>query len=492
MAGDLVISGGTTTTEVATESLLVQRQRLERLRDELGGCLARLHALDGQLTRATLSTADDPACSLRAEAAMTDAAHALRSARNRADQIADGLDRVITSYSNADEVAGEWARRASAMLAHQLGSLLPLAMLMGIPLLVPGLLTAGAFGIVWAFEPESTRKMALAAWVHDHKPLLSDPRFVGMLRLAVSSSDDFGEGVIGVPEPVGELLGDDGLGILGVSSSAAVVVGVARTMGVLRETPVTVSESRAPKPGPRASTANSITANRGAAGSPPPTGLTQRVDRIPTGANQVRIDKYVQPGAPDRYEVYLAGTIDGSLTATTEPWDMTSNLNGVAGGDPGSLEATKLAMTDAGIDETTPVTFTGYSQGGLLAAQLAASGDYNTQGLVTFGGPAGTVSVPHDIPYVALEHADDLVPATGGVWKSSDPLLVTRTVYADRPYAGALAVPAHQLVNYRETALLADASDEQRLIAMRDALGTFAGQPATVETSFYRAVRTSP
>ncbi|WP_349903745.1 hypothetical protein [Parafrigoribacterium humi] len=491
MAGDLVISGGGT-TEVATESLLVRRQQLKRLRDELGDCIAGLHSIDGRVTRAGLRAADAPPSALRAETAMTDAAHALRSARNRADQIVDGLDHVITSYSNADGAAGEWARRASAMLAHQLGSVLPLAMLVGIPLLVPGLLTAGAFGIVWAFTPASTRKKALAAWAQEHKPLLSDPRFVGMLRLAVSSSDDFGEGVIGVPEPVGELLGDDGLGILGVSSSAAAVVGALGTTGVLRETPVTVYESRAPKPGPRASTANSITANRSAAGSPPPTGLAQRVDRIPTGVNQIRIDKYVQPSAPDRYEVYLAGTIDTSLVATTEPWDMTSNLNGVAGGSPGSLEATKLAMTDAGIDETTPVTFTGYSQGGLVAAELAASGDYDTRGLVTFGGPAGAVSVPHDIPYVALEHADDLVPATGGVWKSSDPLLVTRTVYADQPYAGDLAVPAHQLVNYRETATMADASDEQRLVAMRDVLSDFAGQPATVETRLYRAVRTGP
>jgi hypothetical protein len=100
--------------------------------------------------------------------------------------------------------------------------------------------------------------------------------------------------------------------------------------------------------------------------------------------------------------------------------------------------------------------------------------------------------VPHDIPYVALEHADDLVPATGGVWKSSDPLLVTRTVYADQPYTGPLVVPAHELPNYQETARIADASDEQRLATMRATLGEFSQGTTPVDTSYYHAVRIGP
>ncbi len=439
-----------------------------------------------------MRAADAPPASMRAETAIADARAALRTAQDRADDIARGLERAITAYSEADAYAGERARWASALLAHELGSLLPLAVFMGIPLLVPGLLSAGAFGGVWAFTSAESRKKALAEWVRENKAVLSDPGFVSLLRLAVSSSDDFGEGLIGVPEPIAELLGDDGCGLLGVGSSAAVVVGVAGTLGMLRETPVTVTATQSPKPGPSASTVNSITANRSAPGAPPPVDLGERVDRIPAGASQIRIDKYSQPGTQDRFEVYLGGTIDGSLTATTEPWDMTSNLHGVAGGNPGSLVATRQAMKNAGIDSTTPVTFTGYSQGGLVAAELAASGDYDTRGLVTFGGPAGAVSVPHDIPYLALEHADDLVPATGGVWKSSDPLLVTRTVYADHPYAGESVVPAHQLSNYRETATMVDLSDERRLVAMRDTLSDFSKGATVARTTFYRALRTGP
>lgn len=474
MSGDLIISGGGS-TEVATETLLSQQQHLDLLSTELNGCLARLRAIDGHVTRARLRAVDAPLSSMRAETAMADAHDALHSARDRAKSLADGLKNAASAYGDAEAAADNWARQLGETVAYQLGSWMPLAGVVALPLLVPAALTAaGAFAGVWAFTPESSRKKAVNEWIRANKGLLSDPRFVSILRVAVSSSDDFGEGLVHLPEPLGEILGDGGLGILGVGSSAAVVVGVAGTAGVLKETPVSTTLASRQE------------------GAPPPTGLEQRVERIPTGGSQIRIDRYSQPGAPDRFEVYLGGTIDGSVVAGSEPWDMTSNLTGVAGGTAGSLEAAKQAMKDAGINASTPVTFTGYSQGGLLSAQLAASGDYDTRGLVTFGGPAGGVSVPHDIPYVALEHADDLVPATGGVWKSSDPLLVTRTVYADQPYTGPLVVPAHELPNYQETARIADASNEQRLATMRATLGEFSQGTTPVDTSYYHAVRIDP
>lgn len=474
MSGDIIVSGGGS-VEVATATLLSQQQHLHRLTVELNGCLARLRAADGLVTRARLRAVDAPLSSMRAEIAMTDAHNALRSARDRAASLADRLQTAATAYGEAENTANAMATQLSSTIAYQLGMWLPLTGILALPVLIPGALsTAGVFASAWALTPERSRTAALTEWLHANKPLLSDPRFVGFLRVAVSSSDDFGEGLVHFPEPLGELLGDSGLGILGVGSSAAVMAGVAGTAGLLTETPVKVS----------------CTSTKD--GEPPPVGLAERTKRIPTGKNQIRIDKYTQPGKPDRFEVYLGGTKDFSMTAGSEPWDMTSNLTGVAGGAAGSLVAAREAMREAGIDSTTPVTFTGYSQGGLISAELAASGDFDTRGLVTFGGPAGQVAVPHDIPYVAVEHADDLVPATGGVWKSSDPLLVTRTVYADQPYTGNLVVPAHELANYRETASMADASDEQRLTTMKDTLTRFSQGTASVQTRYYHATRTSP
>jgi hypothetical protein len=473
VSDDLTISGGGS-TEVATAALLSQQRHLDQLAGELHACRARLRSIDGEVSRVRLRSVDAPLSAMRAEHAMAEAQEALRSAAARAAALADGIADAATAYGEAEAAVDGWARRLSATIAYQLGLWSPLAGAVALPVLLPGMLaTAGGLGAAWLVTPEARREQTVQQWVRSNKGILSDPGFVRFVRLAVSSSDDLGEGLVHLPEPLAELLGDDGLGILGVGSSAAVAVGVAGAAGALRETPVSTTLS----------STRSVAA--------PPSGLAERASRIPTGRDQIRIDRYSQPTGPDRFEVYLGGTIDGSVMATREPWDMTSNLNAVAGADSGSMVAARQAMKQAGIDSTTPVVFTGYSQGGLLSAQLAASGDFDTRGLVTFGGPAGGVSVPHEIPYVALEHADDLVPATGGVWKSSDPVLVTRTVYGDHPYSGDVFFPAHELSNYRHTASLADASDEQRLASTRDALSRFSDQTTGVHSSYFHAVRTT-
>jgi hypothetical protein len=474
VSDDLVISGGGS-TEVATAELLSQQQHLHTLAAELDACLGRLHSIDDRITTARLRTIDAPLSSMRAEHAIEEARAAARSARDHAEFLSSGIALAATAYGDAEALANRLTREMSSTLAYQLGWWLPVIGTFGLPsVLVGGFALGSSAALSYVLAPEAERKKAIGLWLKDNKRILRDPRFVGFVRLAVSSADDFGEGVIRLHEPIGQLLGDEGLGILGAGSSAAVVVGVASPAGVLRETPVKVAAASV-RDGP-----------------PPPQSFEDRAKRIPTGENQIRIDRYSEAGQPDRFEVYLGGTIDGSIVAGREPWDMTSNLTAVAGGTAGSLAATKQAMALAGIDSTTPVTFTGYSQGGLLSAMLASSGDYDTKGLFTLGGPAGQVAVPHDIPYVAIEHADDLVPATGGIWKSSDPLLVTRTVYAGQADAGDAFFPAHELSNYRETARLADASDEQRLAAARDTLQQFSDGTASVKSSYFHAVRTQP
>src|SRR5690606_38755981 len=99
--------------------------------------------------------------------------------------------------------------------------------------------------------------------------------------------------------------------------------------------------------------------------------------------DQIRIDRIIGADGQERFEVFLAGTVDLGISGS-EPWDMRSNLGALAGGDPASLRAVEAAMRAAGIDGETPVTFVGYSQGGLLAARLAASGEWQAAGLVTF------------------------------------------------------------------------------------------------------------
>jgi hypothetical protein len=278
------------------------------------------------------------------------------------------------------------------------------------------------------------------------------------------------------------------------------VAGAAAGAGLLRETPVRVtavaSTTTAPASGfaDRASriptTVHPPTAVHPRAATPfppgaPRPGIGQQPDQVP----QIRIDRYSEPGRPDRFEVYLGGTLDFAPRATDEPWDLTSNVGGIAGSDAaGSYRAVEQALAASGATAQSDVVVTGYSQGGLVAAMLAASDDHHVTGLYTLGAPAAQVPVPADVPWVAVEHSDDIVPALGGTWDSTAPVVVRREVFGDGPPPGELFFPAHELARYRDSAALLDAAADPRIARVGDALAP--EENAAVRSTWYHAERT--
>jgi pimeloyl-ACP methyl ester carboxylesterase len=173
-----------------------------------------------------------------------------------------------------------------------------------------------------------------------------------------------------------------------------------------------------------------------------------------------------------------------------DAFDLTSNVAGVGGLPAGSLRAVQQAMADAGVDAGSRVTFTGYSQGGLVAAMLASSGDYNVQGVVTIGAPAGGVALPSGIPAVIVEHMDDLVPALGGVQLNDDALVVRRQAFASADdIPSGVAVPGHHMEYYRETAVLMDNARSGQLIDAGARLDAFSAGADSVTSTYYYASR---
>ena len=186
----------------------------------------------------------------------------------------------------------------------------------------------------------------------------------------------------------------------------------------------------------------------------PPASFADRVSRIPQGDSPIRVDRFSLPDGTDLYEVYIAGTKEWSIGISSEPFDMESNIALIAGASAASLLAVTQAMTLAGVKPGDPVTFTGHSQGGIVAARLAQSGRYATAGLLTVGAPLGTVSVTGAYPAVAITHSDDVVPKLGG----SD---VTSGITKVDKHSGAPpgdTARAHSRSSYLATALELDAS----------------------------------
>ncbi|MBX0300569.1 hypothetical protein K2F54_11335 [Cryobacterium sp. 1639] len=221
----------------------------------------------------------------------------------------------------------------------------------------------------------------------------------------------------------------------------------------------------------------------------PPAGFADLADRIPTedDGGQVRLERYGDAEHPS-WLLYIGGTLEWSPTGSTEPWDMTSNVTAVAGQESGSYRAVLQAMQQAGVQPGDPVVPIAHSQGGLIAAELAARGDINAVGLVTFGAPAGQVAVSADLPAIAIEHSDDIIPALGGTAADDGRLYVRHELFGGVDVPVDEPLPAHQLAGYRDTARLVDASVEPRLLAFRDHLGTVVGT-IPGEQSVWRAER---
>ena len=99
------------------------------------------------------------------------------------------------------------------------------------------------------------------------------------------------------------------------------------------------------------------------------------------------------------------------------PQDMLTNFQGVGGMASDQLYAIQKAMDDAGIAPGEAVEFAGHSQGGIMAAQLAANPSvrsrYNVVSVVTAGSPTATIA-PTDVPVLSYENSGDIVPGLDG------------------------------------------------------------------------------
>ena len=471
MGDGLIISGGGS-IEVASDELFDRAARLETAEATLRSALTDLARIDRGVSGALLHASDAPISAARAEQAIDDATWLLAHSADGSGQLAANLHRAAAAYGL---VEGSAARMSQALFAELGWAAGFMGSVVG-PLLLPaalGALASGATAVtVWGLLPSGATRSISDTANGLGRQVLSDPRFVQLVRLGAMSVDDAELGARKVPSPVSRMLGDEGIGVRGLDSTAAGVIGVAAAAGMLRETAVTVRQT-------------SVT------GSTRATGIAERAARIPQGSDQIRIDTYSAPGRPDRYELFIGGTVDFSPTATTEPFDLTSNLQGLANSDAGAYRAVRDALHAQGVPAGAEILIAGYSQGGLLGAQLAASGDYEVVGLLTLGAPAGQVEVPASVPWIAVEHSDDLVPALGGTFQSMDAIVVRREAAGDlldSPYV----FPAHQRQRYVETAALIDGTQEGRIVAASRAFDDLGADAARVTSTTYQSERLPP
>jgi hypothetical protein len=400
----------------------------------------------------------------------------LEQLRDRCERARDAFGRMAEDYTRLESAIERVQRDLAAMIAAVVGPA-AFAYLMRMILFCPGVLIAGAL-LGWAAIPDGPdgKLGTVRDFMIAHPELITSPEFVRFVSLVATSIDDAVLGGMGVPPWLVALPGFD-LGLDGgVAAGALTVAAMGAMLGMFRETPVAVD---------RVSTLVLPAA---------PTGVQERLDRIPE-VNQVRIERYEADGMPPRFTVYVGPTETFSPYTDGEPWDSTSNTYGVAGLQAGSFRAVELAMAEAGIRPGDEVVLTGFSQGGLVATMVAASGDWNVVGLETHGAPAGNIPLPAGIAGMAIRNTDDLVPALAGPQLEHDLMQVERRAFREGVEIPTVeAAPAHQRSGYEATAAAIDDAESHAIREQVRAIDTFAsdyldrpGGQATV--MLYRATR---
>jgi pimeloyl-ACP methyl ester carboxylesterase len=187
---------------------------------------------------------------------------------------------------------------------------------------------------------------------------------------------------------------------------------------------------------------------------------------------QVAIQEREHADGSRSWVVAVPGTQGGG------PINAASNLAVVAGTGSTALGLVARAMTQAGIRPGEPVTMVGHSQGGMVAAQLAADPLLRTKftvtTLITAGSPVGNVDLPPWVSALHLEHTPDgtpgleatpnpdtlnrttvLVPTPDGVERVDATSDYPRVHEVDQYVATARALPTHDSVAGFEDALRA-------------------------------------
>jgi pimeloyl-ACP methyl ester carboxylesterase len=433
---------------------------------------ARLHALAGELAergRVVVGLSVDPQLQLsaplspttfaRAEAALAAASvgpHGLLPAATRAELLGSSALAVASAYRTADATAARAFTAGVTLTGHAVGT--------GLGTLLPGFV--GAMAVVAVIAPDDPRRRRLP------EPLR---RLGGLTLRLLAEHGAVTEAMVPI---VPGFLGGLTAGVFPTAPGPSTTIAdVAIGLGVLGAGTglVTGGTPWFREPG------GVRVRSRPSPWQRPPTGAGELLDRIPaSGPAKIHVERVDGP-AGRRWVVSVPGTSDWSPVAGPNPFDLTGDVRVMAGERTAAMSGVAAAMRETGVRRGEPVLLVGHSQGGLIAAALAADPavrqEFSISHVLTSGAPVASVPVPEDVQVLSIEHSDDLVPRLDASANRDRPNWITVTApAADGELAsGERAEPlaAHRLDLYRHTAERIDRSADPSLAVWREGLSPF-------------------
>lgn len=175
----------------------------------------------------------------------------------------------------------------------------------------------------------------------------------------------------------------------------------------------------------------------------------------------VHVRRIVGADGKGSWVVSIPGTTHWNLHSDHGPSSTAANLASMAGQKsslyPAIDKAMSAAMKEAGVRPgSEPVMLAGHSQGGIVAARLAADQHFrekfDVKEIVTAGSPIGRVALPKSVNAMSIENIHDPVPRADGV---PNPDKVNRTTaVCETPKGEHLdsILDAHDASRYTRTA----------------------------------------
>ncbi len=211
----------------------------------------------------------------------------------------------------------------------------------------------------------------------------------------------------------------------------------------------------------------------------------------------VAVQELVHADGSRSWVVAVPGTQE-VVPGGSNPTDMRTNFRLVADQPDEMSRVVVQAMRAAGIRPDEPVLLAGHSQGGIVAARVAADpfvqGSYDVRAVVTAGSPIGGIDLPTGVQVLSLEHSQDAVPALDGRPNPDTPDRTTverdLSVSADRrDRAAATGFGAHPLDVYERTARAIEGSDDPSIHGFDVTVAGVLGGAVSARTTIVQGVR---
>lgn len=214
-------------------------------------------------------------------------------------------------------------------------------------------------------------------------------------------------------------------------------------------------------------------------------------DTAELGHSAVVIDTITHPDGSVSHVIHVPGTNDVTFShASIRDWNSNFLLTDAELADAARM--VRDAMQQAGIGPNDSIMISGHSQGGAVAAFVAAdlADDYSITHVASYGSATDRIRVLENVQYLHVETGPDLV-AAGDAKTPPDLPNVTRVeadlLGAANPELAALggeAGAAHSLDAYHAVGQSIDASTDSSIQAWRDGAKDFFGDGDVTRQEF--------